>query len=275
MQIDRNRGLTAFEQYVSPYDITDEKIRLKVDHTYRVADICAQIAESISLSQEDIDLAWLMGLLHDVGRFEQVRRFQTFMDAESVDHAEYGADILFSKACDELQEDAFTRIHPPKRIRDYVENKEEDELIEKAIRNHNKFEIEEGLTVREIQFCNILRDADKVDILKVNVESPIEEIYNQSIDEFKHSMVTKEVMENFLTTEGTVLKNLKKTAIDHVVGHISLVFGMIYKKSLELTKEQGFLEQLLQFPTENEATKKQFKQLQEKMHAYMQNKLRQ
>jgi len=261
-------GLTAFQQYVSPYDITDEKICLKVEHTYRVAGICDQIARSLSMSPEDIDLAWLTGLLHDVGRFEQVRVYNTFIDSESVDHAMYGADILFLPEKIQNTEDTFLRKHPCPNIRDFVTEDQEDDLIEKAIRNHNRFMIQEGLTEREQQFCNILRDADKVDILKVNVESPISEIYNLPMERFEQDEVTPEVMDNFQPGK-TVDKALKKTAIDHVVGHISLVYGMVYPKSLEITAQQGYLDKLLHFPTKNPHTRQQFQQLEEQMKQYM------
>ena len=36
-------------------------------------------------------------MLHDIGRFEQIRRFGTFNDVQSVDHAEFGADLLFKE----------------------------------------------------------------------------------------------------------------------------------------------------------------------------------
>ena len=146
MKINRKMGLTAFQRYVSPYDITDEKIRLKVEHTYRVAGICDQIARSLSMSPEDRDLAWLTGLLHDVGRFEQVRVYNTFIDAESVDHASYGADILFLPEKIKKIEDGFLKEHPCPNIRDFVTEDQEDDLIEKAIRNHNRFMIQDGLT---------------------------------------------------------------------------------------------------------------------------------
>ena len=85
-----------FKSYVSAYDISDKRIALKVEHTYKVADIAEEIADSISeLSKEDVSLCWLIGMLHDIGRFEQMKRFGTFLDSESVDHAELGADIIF------------------------------------------------------------------------------------------------------------------------------------------------------------------------------------
>ena len=71
MKIDRKRVRSVFDEYVSTYNAEDEKIQLKIYHTYRVAEICERIAVSLNFSSEDIDLAWLMGMLHDIGRFEQ------------------------------------------------------------------------------------------------------------------------------------------------------------------------------------------------------------
>ena len=82
----------AFASYTQNYDPDDPKIKLKINHTYRVADLCERIARTVPGA--DTDLAWLMGMLHDIGRFEQVRRYGTFMDAKSVDHAAFGADLL-------------------------------------------------------------------------------------------------------------------------------------------------------------------------------------
>ena len=63
--IDRDRVRDIFDEYVSGYDVSDPKIKLKIDHTYRVAGLCDRIAGSIDA---DRDFAWLCGMLHDVGR---------------------------------------------------------------------------------------------------------------------------------------------------------------------------------------------------------------
>ena len=97
MNIDRQKALQAFADYVKNYDVTDEKIKLKIDHTYRVCSLCRQIAAQSGFDENEIEIAWLTGLLHDVGRFEQLRRYGTFVDAKSIDHAEFGADILFKE----------------------------------------------------------------------------------------------------------------------------------------------------------------------------------
>ena len=93
MMLNKNAVTAAFERYVSGYNAADPKIRLKIDHTYRVAGLCARIAAATGAA--DVELAWLCGMLHDIGRFEQVRRYGTFVDAVSIDHAVLGADLLF------------------------------------------------------------------------------------------------------------------------------------------------------------------------------------
>ena len=67
--VNRQRVKDAFAEYTSQYDNSDGKIKLKVDHTYRVAALCGRIAQSLGLTIEDVQLAWVIGMLHDVGRF--------------------------------------------------------------------------------------------------------------------------------------------------------------------------------------------------------------
>ena len=84
-----------FKEYVKSYNPEDEKIKLKISHIERVATNARKIAETLNLSKEDIELAELIGLLHDIGRFEQVRIYHTFVDKDSINHGECGVNILF------------------------------------------------------------------------------------------------------------------------------------------------------------------------------------
>ena len=95
MTIDRKKVKNVFKKYTDNYDTSDEKIKLKVDHTYRVAALSERIARSLGLGDDDTNLAWLIGMLHDIGRFEQLKNYGTFSDAESIDHAHYGVELLF------------------------------------------------------------------------------------------------------------------------------------------------------------------------------------
>lgn len=278
--INRENVINAFAEYVRNYDPSDEKIKLKIDHTYRVAGLCQRIAESLSLSEPDVDIAWLLGMLHDIGRFEQIRRFGTFNDVQSVDHAEFGADLLFKEGlirkfaegyyeeCElassgnEEAGQAYSRQKDCQKDckEDCDEGKLNSEqvkcnegklagLLELAIRQHNKYRVKEGLTDKELMFCNILRDADKVDIFKVNADIPMEIIYDVTTEELKKGVITKAVLESFYKKE-TVLKSVRRSAVDHIVGHISLLFELVYKESYRQAKEQGYVYKLLDFKSD-------------------------
>lgn len=255
VRIDRERAVAAFQEYVEHYNSRDEKVRLKIEHTYRVSSLCRQIAVSLGLPPQEADLAWLIGLLHDVGRFEQLKNYGTFIDAESIDHARYGAEILFARG----------------RIRDYAEETEEDELLRTAVYYHNAYRIPEHLDPRTERFCHIIRDADKIDILKVNVEFPLEEIYNVTTEELRACAVSAGVMDAF-EEEHAVLRDLKKTAADNVVGHISLAYELVFPISLKLAVQQGYLDRLMDFSSENPVTVEQFARIRAKMGEYLQRK---
>lgn len=256
--INRKNVINAFAEYVRNYDPSDEKIKLKIDHTYRVAGLCQRIAESLGLSEPDVDIAWLLGMLHDIGRFEQIRRFGTFNDVQSVDHAEFGADLLFKeglirKFAEGYYEECELARSGNEEAEQIIKNNEHHNkdtgLLELAIRQHNKYRVKEDLTERQRMFCDILRDADKVDIFKVNADIPMEIIYDVTTEELKSGVISKEVLESFYKRE-TVLKSVRKSAVDHIVGHISLLFELVYKESYRQAKEQGYVYKLLDFKSD-------------------------
>lgn len=298
MEIDRKRVLDAFAEYTSHYDAGDGKIKLKIEHTYRVAGLCQRIAASLGLSSRDIDLAWLLGMLHDVGRFEQLRRFGTFSDADSIDHAHFAIEILFGQGRladylelpPEIQDilGEFMKEYSvegenvlEESVKVFSENQSElgqglNEISDRqqlfiiytAIWNHSAYRVEEGLDKRTQMFCNILRDADKVDILKVNQDVPIEVIYNVSTKELRQAEVTDRVMQEFFNRHA-ILRSLKQTCVDNIVGHAALVFELVYPESRRAVEEQGYLEKLLNFSSDNPKTREQFAKLRSCMEAYL------
>ncbi len=252
MKIDREKVKKVFAEYVRHYDAEDPKIRLKILHTYKVSELCEEIAHDLfgttemteASAQENIDLAWLIGMLHDIGRFEQVRRYHTLLDAESVSHATLGIEILF-------EEGMLTR---------FIKVNPEDPdigLIRAAIAYHSDYRIPGDLDERTKMYCQILRDADKLDIFRVNCETPLEDIYHISKEELMHAEVSEEVMENFMQRQATP-REIRKTPVDYVVGMISMAFELVYPISRKIASHQGYLDRLLDFPSDNEKTRRQF-----------------
>ena len=210
----------SFRDYTSAYNLNDAKVKLKVDHTFRVAALSDVITDSLGVAGYDKDLAWLLGMLHDIGRFEQVRRYHTLRDAFSINHAELSADILFRdgliRSFIEFMEEVDCKANRPNAFHLY-EKQDDDSLpervkqkalpssssedyllIEKVIRLHNVFQLPDDLTEQELRFATILRDADKIDILRVNVENPRSAIYGVQEDIFLQSTITDEVYEGIL-----------------------------------------------------------------------------
>ena len=255
MIIDRKRAQEVFLAYAARYDANDPKIRLKIEHTLKVTEAAERIAVSLGMGKEDRDLAWLLGLLHDVGRFEQVRRYGTFSDAKSISHAHLGAEILFDGA------DSATG------IRDFVKDPSEDGLIRRCIELHSDFRLP-PLDARTDVFAKLLRDADKVDILRVAVTVPRTDIYGISEEELKSAPVTPAVLENFFR-HSCIDRQLKKTPADSVIGHISLVFELEFPESVRMVREQGYLLALMDFESDSPGTRDALRQVREEMERYM------
>lgn len=280
MTIDRKKVKNIFKKYTDNYDTSDEKIKLKVDHTYRVAALSERIARSLGLGDDDTNLAWLIGMLHDIGRFEQLKNYGTFSDAESIDHAHYGVELLFEdgliekfaseNAAKDLKGTKYLKETAVKSESEEKETKEISELdiLRKAIWNHSAYRVEEGLSERVRMFCNIIRDADKIDILKVNYDVTLEVIYDVTTEELKNSGVTDEVMKAFMEHHA-VLRSLKKAPIDNLVGHAALVFELVYNESFKIVKEQGYIEKMLSYVSDNQDTVKKFEIMRNDMNKFL------
>ena len=245
-----------------------------------MAALSERIARSLGLGDDDTNLAWLIGMLHDIGRFEQLRNYGTFSDAESIDHAHYGVELLFEDGFIEkfVGENAAKDLKGTKDLKETAVKSESEEketkeiseldILRTAIWNHSAYRVEEGLTDRVKMFCNIIRDADKIDILKVNYDVTLEVIYDVTTEELKNSGVTDEVMKAFMEHHA-VLRSLKKTPIDNLVGHAALVFELVYNESFKIVKEQGYIEKMLSYVSDNQDTVKKFEIMRNDMNKFL------
>lgn len=140
-----------FDKYVSNYDMKDSNINLKYYHSYKVMDLMKELADKLNLNDEEIVVAQVIGLLHDIGRFEQIKKYNIIYDYGTCDHADESVIYLFDKG----------------HIRDFIKEDKYDEIIKKAIKNHNKKFIDENINDNtELLFSKLIRDADKIDIYR-------------------------------------------------------------------------------------------------------------
>ena len=253
MQIDRSRATEALKKFTERYDPKNPRIALKLSHTLRVAQNSERIARSERLPKDEVDLAWLLGLLHDIGRFEQVRRFDTFVDAKSVSHADLGCEILFGERG---------------TIRSFVSDDSDDGLLRAAVGLHSELALPGNLAPRTRLHCEILRDADKIDILKVNCLSPIEDIYGVTTQEMRESGLTPEVVDTFYGHR-CVPRSIRREPADMLVGHICFAYELARPASLALMLEQGHLQEMLSRTFDDPATEATFRQMEKHMASWL------
>ena len=87
--IDIFNAKKVFKDFIENYENKEHiNFKIKVIHTYHVSENAKEIAQKLNLNQEDIELAELIGILHDIGRFEELKLTGEF-NSLKVDHAYY------------------------------------------------------------------------------------------------------------------------------------------------------------------------------------------
>lgn len=174
-----------FDSYVKQYEKSgalEKPLQLKVGHSARVAANCLEIAKSENIDDEaTLATCHAVGLLHDTGRFEQYRKYGTFQDSASVDHANLSAEIL---------------------AKEFPFDSEADkELLLCAIINHNKLEIAHNLSDEKLWLSKLIRDADKIDIF-FEIERRIHNgtIFDLMPRHMQYKGVTPELVQNVKET---------------------------------------------------------------------------
>ena len=218
-----------FKQYSDRYDPNISRIRLKIIHIKHVAANSREIAKMIGLSTEDQDLAELIGLLHDIGRFEQVRIYGTFNDRTSIDHADKGVEVLFQDG----------------EIRNFITDIQYDQIIEKAVKNHNKFQIEDGLSEREQLFCKIIRDADKLDIFRDFLTEKLEDLVHMETDDVSIEILSPEFYDAFLEKKPLKFADCK-TNMDFLVCILAFIYDFNFRETLMIVNEQNYITRIIE-----------------------------
>lgn len=254
--MNRQEAEHNFAEFLSLFDMHDGMMRLKRDHSYRVAGICAGIAQRLDLSSADQDLAYRIGLVHDIGRFEQARKFHSFLDYQTMDHGDYGAALL-------KENDT---------VLSYADATEASVLIT-AVRNHNKYRIEEGLDERTLLFARIIRDADKIDILYLRSLTSYDGLMNLDRNAIENSFISTSVYEEVMRNH-TIVSSARKTPLDRVVSIACFVFDMNWDSSFIPVLENQYLEKLFSlYRFRNPETVRQVKEVQDHCIAFMKKRM--
>ncbi len=218
------------ERFQSDDAYTNENNAVKIGHSLRVCGHCTALSRSLELSEEKRFLAETIGLLHDIGRFDQFRKYRTFSDGKSENHAELGAAVV-------RREDVLSRLEET-----------EQSIILKGIRFHNLKGIPENENEETRFFLKIVRDADKLDILKVLAE------FYASGDSTSNPALALDLPDS-PGVSGAVVRDVMAgqcVDLDHVrfvndfkLLQTSWVFDLNFPYSLNPIKAQGYMERII------------------------------
>jgi hypothetical protein len=234
-QLDNLKGW--FRKYVAGFYGDDEfvnaNIELKEKHSKMVCAETAWLADRLGLSYNQKRIAQAIALLHDVGRFEQFKKYRTYRDAGSCNHSQLSVEVI----CKE-------------KILEGIDRRER-EYIDRAIKHHADRELPEGLDGDALLYCQLIRDADKIDIYRVVTEYYAQ--YQNDPESFKLEIelpnepwCSDEVVQKVLNGERIDYRILK-TWNDNKLIQLSWVYDVNFVPTLERIRQRGFLEKLIDF----------------------------
>ena len=172
-----------------------------------------------------------------------------------MDHAEFGAKVLFK---DNL-------------IRKFIKDEQYDTIIYKAILNHSKLKIENGLSGDELLHCKIIRDADKLDNFRVKEKDRFEDmwpkIYNANT--LNYEEISKKVYDDFMKHKCIKLSD-RRTIIDNWVCVIAFIFDLNFDISLKYIQENNYIDKLVdRIEYKNAETKKKMEDIRSCAKEYL------
>lgn len=228
----------ALKKYIKNYDTSDPDINYKYYHSYRVMENSSVLAEALNLSEQDKKIALIIGLYHDIGRFEQDKLYDTYNDIKKFDHADYGVKVLFEQNL----------------IKQIPVEEKYYRIIEKGVKNHNKYKIEEGLSEQELLHAKIIRDADKIDILY----AASEKLFAQKSLDYQDEIfeISNDIKKQFYSKK--TIRRGRKTNSEKIISYLALVFDLNFKESAKYLLEKNILENLYEVIKNKEKYKEYF-----------------
>jgi len=219
-----------FEKYTESLVCDTEEIQVNLDlkknHSFNTTKIIEALALTINMSEVDILLAKSAAILHDVGRFEQLLKYNTFADTDQINHIDLG--IAF------IKEQEFISL-----ISD-----EELEIILDCIKYHTGSEIPKSMDEKNRIFIQLIREADRIDIL--NIVSKYYSNYKPGSNKRLEMEladkpdISKKVFKSIMDEKVVDYKDVL-TLNDLKLQQMSWIFDLNLKQSFRIVSEKTYL----------------------------------
>ncbi|MCU0473765.1 MAG: HD domain-containing protein [Bacteroidales bacterium] len=222
-----------FTGYVNTFKYNDPELQRNIDikreHTERVTEEIINIGKQLGLNDNELNLAEIIALFHDIGRFEQYNTYKTFSDHKSEDHAELGIKIL-------------TKYNVLGNLDEEIQN-----LILCSINYHNKPSLPTGETETCLFYSRLIRDADKLDIWRV-----VTGYYHRKNGRRNVALelelpdtpdISGEVYKTLMNRQIVDMKHVKNLN-DIKLLQAGWIYDISFKPTLYLVKERRYLEMI-------------------------------
>ena len=257
MGLDFEKAKQVFEDYLDGYDRENDKVKLKIIHTYGVVEQSRDLAERLMLSEEDTSLAMIIALLHDIGRFEQLKRFNSF-EPTTMDHAAYGVEVLFGEGM----------------IRRFLDDDMWDDIIRTAIAKHSDFILEGIMDKRTLLHAKLIRDADKLDNCRVKLVDDLETFMGAPAEEIGAQKISPKVREDALAGR-SIFSPDRVTLMDYWVSYLAYFYDLNFRESLDIVDENDYVRRIFdRVPYTDPETRGTMEKLREKLITYVQEGLK-
>ena len=207
-----------FSKFVKEnFDFSCCEIKRKYIHSLKVANICLKLSKKLGLNK---NLSYALGLLHDYARFLQFTEYKTFSDFTSFDHGEMACKLLFEE--NQIANfDIEQSLYPVLYVAIYLHNKKDVDL--KFIKNYLEGHPCPMPFEEVLKFVHLIRDADKIDILRVITEKDFQ--IENTLDGITPTL--KKEVEKFKPPS----KKYSKTKLDTMVIQLSFLYNLYFKES--------------------------------------------
>ena len=216
------------DTYREPDGVLPPMMQLKRTHTGFVVKNARLIADGERFDALAREVAVSAALLHDTGRYEQLRVYNTFKDSDSVDHAVFSHDIVKDKGW-------LTAAGSPR-----------PDAILAAVLYHNRRELPEGLDELTLAASHTVRDADKLDIFRVLQDNIANTDWRKDSRAFWNLAIdvppNPVVVESIERREPVDYQNIKSLS-DFVMIQVGwMVSGLHFATTRRLCAERGHLD---------------------------------
>lgn len=211
------------DDFLSNNDEFDKNIQLKIKHSLLVQKEARSLATAEQFPPRLAAITEIAALFHDIGRFEQLKKFNTFVDCKSIDHGELGREVL--------NKTQMLAILP----------KKDAKIIHEATALHNKRALPDNLEGETLLVTRAVRDADKLDIMRVLLNEyakgkldPTVILHLEESDE-----ISPKVMAHLDNNETPSIADFK-TLTDFKLAQMAWVYDLNYANSIQEFKSRKY-----------------------------------